>query len=69
LIRAFADHLPGDPRKVGDAVVMVAGLDEPPLRLLLGKDVLKAARDKLAEMSASIDAWEHVTVDTDFERA
>ncbi len=66
LIKAFADHLPGDPRKVGDAVVMVTALDDPPLRLLLGRDVLKAARDKLAQMSASIDEWEHVTVDTDF---
>src|SRR4051794_32918848 len=55
LIKAFADHLPGDPRKVGEAVVMVAGLDEPPLRLLLGPDVLRAAREKLAAMSASID--------------
>ncbi|WP_028644717.1 oxidoreductase [Nocardioides sp. URHA0020] len=65
LIRAFADHLPGDPRKVGAAVVMVAGLEEPPLRLLLGKDVLAAVRAKLAETAASIDAWEHVTIDTD----
>ena len=48
LIKAFADHLPGDPRKVADAVLMVTGLPEPPLRLLLGKDVLAAAREKLA---------------------
>ena len=68
LIKAFADHLPGDPRKVGEAVVMVAGLDDPPLRLLLGKDVLAAVRTKLAEMTASIDEWEAVTVDTDLPR-
>ena len=37
---------------------MVAGLDEPPLRLLLGSDVLAAIREKLAEMTASIDEWE-----------
>ncbi|MBZ5738613.1 oxidoreductase [Nocardioides mangrovi] len=66
LIRAFADHLPGDPRKVGAAVVMVVGLDDPPLRLLLGKDVLAAAREKLTALLADIDAWEHVTVDVDF---
>jgi len=66
LIRQFADHLPGDPRKVGEAVVMVTGLDDPPLRLLLGGDVLKATRDKLAQMSASIDQWEAVTLDVDF---
>jgi len=66
LIRAFADHLPGNPAKVGAAVVMLAGLDDPPLRLLLGRDVLAATREKLAELTASIDEWEHVTVDVDF---
>lgn len=63
LIKQFADHLPGDPRRVGEAVLMLVGLDDPPLRLLLGTDVLQATRTKLAEMSASLDAWEHVTVD------
>ena len=68
LIKQFADHLPGDPRKVGEAVLMVTGLDEPPLRLLLGGDVLKATRDKLAELSASIDEWESVTLDVGYEK-
>ncbi|ORW00021.1 oxidoreductase [Mycobacterium kyorinense] len=66
LIKQFADHLPGDPRKVAEAVLMVTKLDEPPLRLLLGRDVLKAARDKIAAMAASIDEWEAVTKDVDF---
>ena len=66
LIKQFADHLPGDPRKVAEAVLMVAGLDDPPLRLLLGHDVLKAMRDKLAQLSASIDEWEAVTLDVNF---
>jgi NAD(P)-dependent dehydrogenase (short-subunit alcohol dehydrogenase family) len=63
LIKAFADHLPGDPRKVAEAVLMVVGLDQPPLRLLLGADVLQATRDKLTAMLASIDEWEAVTLD------
>lgn len=66
LIKQFADHLPGDPRKVADAVLMLAGLDDPPLRLLLGHDVLKAVREKLAALSASIDEWEAVTKDVNF---
>ena len=68
LIKEFANHLPGDPRKVAEAVLMVTTLDEPPLRLLLGRDVLKAVRDKLAAFSASIDAWEAVTKDVNFPR-
>ena len=66
LIKAFADHLPGNPRRVADAVVMLAGLSDPPLRLLLGQDVLEATRQKLADMNASIDQWESVTVDVNF---
>ncbi|WP_370195045.1 oxidoreductase, partial [Nocardioides sp.] len=63
LIKQFADHLPGDPRRVGEAVLMLVGLDDPPLRLLLGADVLQATRAKLAELSASIEEWESVTLD------
>lgn len=66
LIKQFAEHLPGDPRKVAEAVLLVTALDEPPLRLLLGRDVLKAMRDKIAALSASIDEWEAVTKDVNF---
>lgn len=66
LIKQFADHLPGDPRKVAEAVVMLTTLEDPPLRLLLGHDVLRAVREKIATMSASIDEWEAVTLDVNF---
>src|SRR3546814_10912234 len=39
LIKEFADHLPGVPRKVAEAVLTVTTLEEPPLRLLLGRGV------------------------------
>lgn len=68
LIKQFANDLPGDPRKVAEAVLMLTTLDDPPLRLLLGRDVLKATRDKLAAMSASIEEWKPVTKDVDFPR-
>ncbi len=66
LIKQFADHLPGDPRRVAEAVLLVTSLDEPPLRLLLGRDVLKAMRDRIAALTASIDGWEAVTRDVNF---
>ncbi|MGO9031451.1 oxidoreductase [Mycobacterium sp.] len=66
LIKQFADHLPGDPRKVAEAVLMVTKLEEPPMRLLLGRDVLKAMRDKIAAATSSIDEWEPVTRDVNF---
>lgn len=66
LIKQFADHLPGDPRRVADAVLMLATLEDPPLRLLLGNDVIDATREKLAQMTASINEWEAVTRDVNF---
>ncbi|MCX6486796.1 MAG: oxidoreductase [Mycobacterium sp.] len=68
LIKQFADHLPGDPRKVAEAVLMVAGLVEPPLRLLLGRDVLAAVREKIADLTASINHWESVTKNVNFPK-
>jgi NAD(P)-dependent dehydrogenase (short-subunit alcohol dehydrogenase family) len=65
-IKAFADKLPGDPAKVAAAVLRVSELDDPPLHLLLGNDVLVAFRHKLADLTASIDAWEETTRDVGF---
>ena len=45
---------------------MVTTLDDPPLRLLLGRDVLKAMRDKIAATYASIEEWKSVTKDVNF---
>ena len=69
LIKQFADHLPGDPAKIGEAVLKLTGLDDPPLRLLLGGDVLKATREKLTQLLAAIDEWEAVTLDVNFPPA
>jgi NAD(P)-dependent dehydrogenase (short-subunit alcohol dehydrogenase family) len=66
IIKAIGGSLPGDPRKVGAAAVMLTELENPPLRLLLGKDVLAATRERLHAMLESIAEWEPVTVDVDF---
>jgi NAD(P)-dependent dehydrogenase (short-subunit alcohol dehydrogenase family) len=57
---------PGDPAKAAQAIVSIAGLEEPPLRLLLGRDAVAYAeaaahaRDendaRWRELSLSIDA-------------
>jgi NAD(P)-dependent dehydrogenase (short-subunit alcohol dehydrogenase family) len=67
LIKLAGDKLPGDPRRIADAVLMVAEHEDPPLHLLLGRDVLAAFRQKLADWQTSIDAWESVTKDVNFE--
>lgn len=67
LIRAFAEHLPGDPDKLAAAVLQLVGMDDPPLRLLLGRDVLNAFREKTAAWSATVDDWEPVTTSVNFD--
>jgi NAD(P)-dependent dehydrogenase (short-subunit alcohol dehydrogenase family) len=69
LIKLAGDKLPGDPRRIADAVLMVADLAEPPLHLLLGHDVLAAFRQKLADWQTHIDKWESVTRDVNFRDA
>jgi len=66
LIKMAGDKLPGDPSRIADAVLMVAEHSDPPLHLLLGRDVLAAFRQKLADWQANLDAWEAVTVDVNF---
>ena len=65
LIRSMDGRQPGDPRKLGDAVVMLAGLDDPPPRLPLGRDVFETYREKLRELSELLDGWEAVGGDMD----
>jgi NAD(P)-dependent dehydrogenase (short-subunit alcohol dehydrogenase family) len=58
---------PGDPAKAAAVILQVAGMDEPPLRLLLGSD---AARIVEQNDNAKLEAdrkWRYLTVSTDFE--
>ena len=66
LIKLAGNMLPGDPKRIADAVLMLANHDDPPLHLLLGHDVLGAFRQKLSDWSSSIDEWETVTKDVNF---
>ncbi|TPJ83297.1 SDR family NAD(P)-dependent oxidoreductase [Mesorhizobium sp. B2-5-4] len=65
--RGFDGRQPGDPAKAASVVLQVAGMDEPPLRLLLGSDAAAAVeQNDLAKREAD-RKWRHLTVSTDFE--
>jgi NAD(P)-dependent dehydrogenase (short-subunit alcohol dehydrogenase family) len=66
LIKAFGEHLPGDPAKLAGVVLQLSGMDDPPLRVLLGRDVLNAFREKMAAWQATVDEWEPVTKSMNF---
>jgi NAD(P)-dependent dehydrogenase (short-subunit alcohol dehydrogenase family) len=56
---------PGDPEKLGEAMVLLANEAKPPLRFLAGAIALKAADKKLADMRAEIKSWLRLSVNTD----
>ncbi|MCX4563884.1 SDR family NAD(P)-dependent oxidoreductase [Streptomyces phaeochromogenes] len=49
----------GDPDTVADAIMAVAELDEPPLRLAVGADAVEHIRASLRSRLAELDRWEH----------
>ncbi len=64
--RQYDGKQPGDPAKAAAAVLHVAGLDEPPLRLLLGSDAVRFVEQAdLARMEADRE-WRALSLSTDF---
>lgn len=59
----------GDPAKVADAVLTVAGLDEPPVRLLLGSDAYNYAQQVARDRMESDEKWRDLSVSTDHDDA
>ncbi|MEV4260635.1 oxidoreductase [Kribbella sp. NPDC049584] len=57
---------PGDPAKAAEAILHVANLDNPPLRLLLGKDALTHADRASRSRADEAAAWAHLTTSTDY---
>jgi len=65
-IRGYSGNQPGDPEKAAKAMILVTETENPPLRLLLGKNALKGGRLKLDELKQDFDAWADVTEGADF---
>jgi NAD(P)-dependent dehydrogenase (short-subunit alcohol dehydrogenase family) len=59
----------GDPAKVAQAVLAVADLDEPPVRLLLGSDAVQYAAVVAQARSAEDAKWRYISVSTDHDDA
>lgn len=57
---------PGDPDKVGDALIKAVESDEPPLRLLLGSDAVRVVRSALSARLDELAKWEALSIQTDY---
>ncbi len=59
----------GDPRKVAELVLTVAGLDEPPLRILAGSDAYEYGREAWRHRIETDAKWEHLSRSADHDDA
>ena len=64
--RGYDGAQPGDPKKAAAAVLHVARLDEPPLRLLLGRDAVRAAAEAERTRAEADRKWRSLSESTDF---
>ena len=65
-VRASSGKQPGDPARAAQIILDIAGTQQPPLRLLLGRSALHLARGVLADRSAEDEKWAAVTESADF---
>jgi NAD(P)-dependent dehydrogenase (short-subunit alcohol dehydrogenase family) len=56
----------GDPRRLADAMISLVEAEDPPLRLPLGTDTLKAIAEKNELVAAETRKWEGLSRSTDF---
>ena len=64
--RDYNGAQPGDPAKAAAAILRVASADDPPLRLLLGSDALRAAEEAAKARSETDNKWRQLSESTDF---
>jgi NAD(P)-dependent dehydrogenase (short-subunit alcohol dehydrogenase family) len=67
--RNYDGKQPGDPAKAAAALIQIAALADPPLRILLGSDAYAAAEKHTHEILASDRQWKDLSVSTDYSTA
>jgi len=65
--RDYDGKQPGDPIKAARALLHIASLSEPPLRLLVGTDAYDAAEKHTMQMLTSDRDWKDLSISTDFK--
>jgi NAD(P)-dependent dehydrogenase (short-subunit alcohol dehydrogenase family) len=57
---------PGDPTRAARVIRTIAGLDAPPLRLMLGSDAVKAIEQSDLGKTEADKVWRQLSLSTDF---
>ena len=66
---AYSHAQLGDPKKLAQWIVDVAGAENAPLRLIAGSDALQMSRDLLHNRHEELEGWANRSVTTDHEVA
>jgi NAD(P)-dependent dehydrogenase (short-subunit alcohol dehydrogenase family) len=64
--RDYDGKQPGDPAKAAQAILKVVGMDDPPLRLLLGSDAVRIVESADARKAEADRKWSDLSASTDF---
>lgn len=64
--RDYNGKQPGDPAKAAQVIIKVVGMDDPPLRLLLGSDAVKIVETADARKAETDRKWRDLSASTDF---
>ena len=67
ILGEHAGHEPSDPVKVAQAILAVAGTENPPLQLLLGADAVVYATRQMAAFQAEMGRWASLSLSTGFD--
>jgi NAD(P)-dependent dehydrogenase (short-subunit alcohol dehydrogenase family) len=65
--RDYDGRQPGDPAKAAAAIIHLASLDNPPLRLPLGSDAIRAIEQNDAQRATEHATWRDLSLSTDFD--
>jgi NAD(P)-dependent dehydrogenase (short-subunit alcohol dehydrogenase family) len=57
----------GDPAKLAQALIMIAGQNPPPRRFIAGADAIATAEQKVADLKAQIDAERNLSMSLAFD--
>ena len=66
ILKRMNGKQPGDPHKAAEAIYHIAGVEKPPLRLVLGKYARDKVAKKIKALGDELAAWQSVGLPTDF---
>jgi NAD(P)-dependent dehydrogenase (short-subunit alcohol dehydrogenase family) len=68
-MRQYTGSEPGDPAKAAKVLFDVSRMDEPPLRLVLGKFAKQYVKEGYEESLAELERWSRLSLSTEYDDA